>query len=83
MRIDHREDLFDELIRMQRAKMLKLAKSIVPHVVEDDLLQPFDFPDLERCAPFRYEEGVMEGLLTARVAIAAAELDLAYPEEDI
>lgn len=69
------DQLFEELVTMQRKKMLKLAQSIVPGVCEDDLLQPFDFPDLENHAPFRYEEGVLEGLLTAQMALAAAEYD--------
>lgn len=69
------DQLFEELVTMQRKRMLKLAQSIVPGVCEDDLLQPFDFPDLENHAPFRYEEGVLEGLLTAQMAIAAAEYD--------
>ncbi len=75
--VEEREKLFEELIQMQRKKMLKLAQIIVPGVVEDDLLQPFDFPDLENHAPFRYEEGVLEGFLTAQMAINAAEYDIA------
>lgn len=72
------DSLFEELITMQKKKMLKLAQSINPNVIEDDLLQPFDFPELENHAPFRYEEGVLEGLLTARMALAAAENDNDY-----
>lgn len=62
------EPLFEELIAAQRAKMLALAKRIVPHVTEDDLLQPNDFPELEGHPLFRYEEGVLEGILTVRMA---------------
>lgn len=75
LKVEEREKIFDDLIRLQKEKMLKLAKSVVPHITMDDLLQPFDFPDLEWHAPFRYEEGVLEGFLTARMAIAAAEYD--------
>ncbi len=73
--IEERESLFDELIVLQKKKILQLAKLFVPHIVEDDLLQPFDFPELEMNAPFRYEEGVLEGLLTARMAINASEYE--------
>jgi hypothetical protein len=61
--------LFEELVQGQKKRMLALAKEIIPSVVEEDLLQPFDFPLLENHPDFRYEEGVLEGLLTARMAI--------------
>jgi len=32
------------------------------------LLQPNDFPELENHPLFRYEEGVLEGILTARMS---------------
>lgn len=60
---------FDELIQHQRAKLLKLARKIVPHIVMDDLLQPNDFPELENNPHFRYEEGVLHGMLAARTAL--------------
>lgn len=63
--------LFDELITAQRAKLLACGQSIIPHIIEDDLLQPNDFPKLEHHPIFRYEEGVLEGLLTARMAYLA------------
>lgn len=65
------EALFDELIIAQRAKLLACGQSIIPHIIEDDLLQPNDFPELEQHPIFRYEEGVLEGLLTARMAYLA------------
>jgi hypothetical protein len=63
--------LCDELVFFQKKKMLTLAKAIIPHIVEEDLLQPFDFPLLENHPGFRYEEGVLEGLLTVRMALLA------------
>jgi len=61
--------LFKELVEGQKKRMLALAKEIIPSIIEEDLLQPFDFPLLENHPDFRYEEGVLEGLLTARMAI--------------
>ncbi len=61
--------LCDELVALQQKKLLALAKKIVPSITEEDLLQPFDFPLLENHPGFRYEEGVVEGLLTARMAL--------------
>jgi hypothetical protein len=44
----------------------------------DDLLQPNDFPALEQNPLFRYEEGILEGLLTARMAYLARKKDLVF-----
>lgn len=61
--------IFDELIEFQREKLLELAQTLVPRVTEEDLLQPFDFPVLENHPGFRHEEGVLEGLMTARMVV--------------
>lgn len=63
-------EIFDELIDGQKKLLLELAQTLVPHVDFDDLLQPFDFPVLENHPGFRYEEGVLAGLMTARMAMA-------------
>ena len=68
-------ELFDELVSHQQAKLLVCARRILPHVTPDDLLQPNDFPELENHPHFRYEEGILEGLLTARMAYLAKEKD--------
>jgi len=65
--------MFDELIALQRKKVLNCALRIIPHLTEDDILQPNDFPELEMNPHFRYEEGVLEGLLTARMAYLASQ----------
>ena len=65
------EKRFEEMIEGQRKKILVCARRIVSHVTPDDLLQPNDFPELENHPHFRYEEGVLEGLLTARMAYLA------------
>lgn len=66
-------DLLDELIEGQKAKLLKTARRIVPHVTDDDLLQPNDFPELELHPYFRYEEGILDGLMVAKTALLAAK----------
>lgn len=67
------EKLFDELIYGQRKRLLRCAQGVIPHIIEDDLLQPNDFPLLENNPYFRYEEGVLEGLLTAKMAYLAKD----------
>jgi hypothetical protein len=66
--------MFDELIALQRKKVLNCALRILPHLTEDDILQPNDFPELEMNPHFRYEEGVLEGLMTARMAYLALKM---------
>ena len=63
--------IFDELAHHQREKVKKFAHTLIPHLTDDDLLQPNDFPELENHPYFRYEEGVLEGILTARMAFLA------------
>ncbi len=70
-------EIFEELIDFQKKKLLKIAKEILPYIIEDDLLQPFDFPEIENHPGFRYEEGILEGLLTAAMAIRAYEEEIA------
>ncbi|MBS0603910.1 MAG: hypothetical protein JSS60_02605 [Verrucomicrobia bacterium] len=69
------EKLFDELVEGQRKKLLQFARQIIPYATPDDLLQPNDFPELEQNPLFRYEEGILEGLLTARMAYLALKKD--------
>ncbi|MCB1136214.1 MAG: hypothetical protein KDK78_08100 [Chlamydiia bacterium] len=70
------EDTLDELIEGQRAKMLRMGRRIVPTLTPEDMLQPNDFPELENNPEFRYEEGVMQGLMAAEALfrrLASAE----------
>lgn len=66
------QEIFDELVAMQQKKIYRCAQRLVPNITDDDLLQPNDFPILENNPHFRYEEGVLEGLLTARMAFLAS-----------
>ena len=72
------EGLFDELVQQQQKRLLRLADEIVPGVTADDIMQPNDFPALENHPLFRYEEGVLEGILTARMAYLAKRNDLSF-----
>jgi hypothetical protein len=70
------EALLDQLIQEQQEKVVRCANEILPHLTEDDLLQPNDFPQLEHHPYFRYEEGVLAGLQTARMALLALGKEL-------
>lgn len=65
------KNLLEELIQGQKKKLLSTAKRIIPHITEEDLLQPNDFPALELHPHFRYEEGILDGLQVARTALLA------------
>ncbi len=66
------EALFNELIEQQEERLFKMAEKIIPNITRDDILQPNDFPELENHPYFRYEEGILEGLRTARMALHAS-----------
>lgn len=66
------DKVFNEMIDAQRSKLFTYATRIIPTLTQDDLLQPNDFPVLEQHPAFRYEEGVLAGLLAARTAYLAS-----------
>lgn len=63
--------LMRELIEGQKQKVYLSAQRVVPHITQDDLLQPNDFPELEFHPHFRYEEGILDGLQVAYTALLA------------
>ena len=71
-------NLVDEIAQAQRQRLLALGRKIRPNLTEEDLLQPNDYPELESDPLFRYEEGVLEGILTVRMALLAAARDAAH-----
>jgi hypothetical protein len=62
------DQLIEEMVEHQKKKLLTLAREIVPGVTEEDILQPFDFKELECSPDFRYEEGIYHGILSVRAA---------------
>jgi hypothetical protein len=74
--IEALDNLFEEMVSFQRARLFKLAEKFIPNITTDDILQPNDFPELENSPTFRYEEGIVEGLLTAQIAYYRLKKDL-------
>ena len=64
-------ELIEEMIQLQTKKVLECAQQFIPHITLEDVLQPFDYPQLECNAYFRYEEGVLAGLQATRFALLA------------
>jgi len=63
--------LLEGMIEQQRAKVLKLAREALPHLSAEDVLNPFDFPELKAHPTFDYEDGVLAGLISAQIALRA------------
>jgi hypothetical protein len=63
--------LIDEMITQQREKVLLCGRQFIPNLTEEDALQPIDYLALEENPYFRYEEGVLAGMLTMRMALLA------------
>lgn len=62
-------ELLDEMIQQQEQKVMAIAEKIRPNITVEDLLQPFDYKELDFHPLFRHEEGVLEGLKMAEIAI--------------
>ena len=63
------EELILELIEHQQAKVLKVAREIVPDATPEDIRNPQDFPDLVADTLFNYEDGILTGYLTLQTAL--------------
>ncbi len=61
----------DEMIVQQRAKCLKIARRINPRLTPDDLMNPFDWPEVNENPQFVWEDGLLAGLQSAHAAICA------------
>jgi len=72
MDVDGVEQLLDEMIGQQVAKVFALARRLVPHVTQEDLLNPHDFAPLAESAEFNFEDGILAGLRAALLAVRAA-----------
>ena len=73
------ERLFDQMISQQRAKVLRLARDVVPNIGPDDVMNPHDFPALKAHPTFDYEDGHLGGLVAAQVALRAEIRQLLLP----
>ena len=74
-------DVLAEMIAQQDAKVLALARRIVPHVTPEDVRNPHDFPALVESADFNYEDGILTGLKAADMALRAARGALSPPSK--
>lgn len=66
------EKLLQEMIEVQRRRLLELAARILPGFTGDDLLQPHDHPALAANPEFNFEDGILAGYLAVRAALRAS-----------
>jgi hypothetical protein len=65
------ERVLEELIGMQRQRVLAHARRLNPRLTDDDVQQPQDFPELSGSPEWNYEDGVLAGYQSAQAAIRA------------
>jgi hypothetical protein len=63
--------LFDQMVRQQHQKVVGLARQVLPYLSEEDLRNPWDFMELKNHPTFEYEDGLLNGLIAAQVALRA------------
>ncbi len=65
------EQLLTEIEQAQTGKLLECGRRFIPSLTTEDVLQPNDYPLLEAHPLFRYEEGILSGIHTVRMALLA------------
>ena len=73
------ERLVEEIADSHDRGLLKLGRRIIPTLTPEDLLQPNDYPELENHPEFRYEEGVLAGIQTVKMALVAFKRESEMP----
>lgn len=60
--------LLDQMEEAQRAKVLDLARRLIPHLTAEDIRNPHDFPDLAD-PDWHFEDGQLTGIQAVRFAL--------------
>ena len=67
--------LLDAMEEAQRAKVVELARRIVPHLTAEDIRNPHDFPRLDD-PDWHFEDGQLAGIQAVRFALHDISRDL-------
>lgn len=62
-------DLLEGMIAHQEAKVLSLARELVPGLTAEDLRNPHDFAPLRASEQFNFEDGILAGYLSFQAAL--------------
>jgi len=61
--------MLEEMVEHQQAKVLKVARGIIPDATPEDIRNPQDFPELSSDSLFNYEDGILTGYLSLKIAL--------------
>ena len=61
--------LLEEMIKHQEAKVLQIACELIPNLTPEDIRNPQDFPKLYNNINFNYEDGILTGYLSIKIAL--------------
>jgi hypothetical protein len=65
------EQLLEEMVVMQRRRVLDHARRLNGRLTDDDVQQPQDFPELAGSPEWNYEDGLLAGFQSAQAAVRA------------
>ncbi len=68
------EEILERMISQQRDKVRDVALDMLPHP-PDDLQDPQDHPEVANDATFNFEDGLLAGLMSARMALRSTVFD--------
>lgn len=61
--------MVDEMVEHQQAKVLNVARGIIPYATSEDIRNPQDYPELSNDSLFNYEDGILTGYLSLQTAL--------------
>lgn len=64
--------ILDKMIQHQETKVLKIGREIVPDLTSEDIRNPQDFPELNKDVIFNYEDGILTGYHSVKIALSKA-----------
>lgn len=74
--MDEQEKLFAEIdallermITQQREKVMAVALDILPDLIPDQIQDPQDYPEIAADTMFNYEDGLLAGFISVRMAL--------------
>lgn len=65
--------ILEEMITLQRKKVMRLAEELGVHLTDEDILNPHDYPALLKSHRFNFEDGFLAGLLALQMAWRAKQ----------
>jgi hypothetical protein len=67
------------LISQQRDKIKEVALDILPDLAPEQVHDPHDYPEVTDDAMFNFEDGVLAGLMSARMALRTNVFEVYRP----